>query len=253
MVPTENWKIGIKHTVLDQLLKYLDGIQDEIPLNIADNQLSIMVVDPPHIRAVEIVLPKTALEALEGAGMAVVDVQRLKNLRALQMPFADTTILAHNGRIHHAGTLRYSAGGVPAMLSGTIPYSDPFMPAKWPSYVPPWTITMDVARIYSWLIVAGKEADPEHVEIKATHDQVWMTCGPHVLNLQTGRDVFAIKHDDRPEISCKLGLQYLMPILANMPAGWQEYQLGQNHPMMVQHDWLGGKVRHVMAPRIEND
>lgn len=240
----------LKSETLKGVVDVVSTLIDEAKFKIDTNGVSLKAVDPAHVAMIDLHLDKAAFEQYSATDTEIgLDLDKLRDVLRL----SKTGDLIEMRQDEERNRLVISIGNITRRMNlvSTEGMSDP----KVPNLNLPAKISVNIEELQRGIKAAGSISD--HISLNANAEGFEMVSegDTDLVSLKLPKDLL-VSLDCKENIRSLFPMDYFSNIIRAIPAGTVvSFNVGNDLPLKLEFDFSGGKgkVKYLLAPRIEND
>ena len=244
------FKAQVKAEILKELLTVVQTLVDEAKFNLSKEGIRIKAVDPAHVAMVELTLDAGAFEKFEADESELgIDLERLGDV--IKLARAEDIVSLDLDEDKNRLVFRVDNITRRMSLVETAGMSEP----KVPNLTLPSTIKIKAREL--GMGIKASESVSDHISLSASSDGFELVSegDTDTVNLKLSKDQLEVL--DCPETTKSLfSLDYFSNMVKSINADATiTLNLGTDYPVKMEFDFAdgNGKVRYLLAPRIESD
>lgn len=243
-------KAKIKAETLKEIIDVISPLVDEAKINVEKDKISTRAVDPAHVAMIEFVVNKGAFEEFKADDSEIgLDLDRVKEVLKLAKSGDIIEIVHDEDKNRLVVTVLNIVRNM--ALVDTAGMSDP----KVPNLASSATVVLIAEELRQG--IRASESISDHIALNCTADTFEMSSEGDTdsVSLKLPKDLLK-------KITCKEQVRSLFPLdyFSNMVKAINSSQevtllLGNDYPVRIEFDIASGKgkVKYLLAPRIESD
>jgi len=240
----------VKNEILKEVINVISTLVDEAKFALAEDGLTLKVVDPAHVAMAEITLSDKAFESFKAKeGELGIDINKLSDV--LKLAKAGDIIKLRHDEEKNSLIVKISNITRRMQLVDTSSLSDP----KVPTLTLPVTLTLTAGDLSQG--IRASESVSDHISLSVTPEGFELSSkgDTDLVNLKLPKDL--LKSIECSEtVKSMFSLSYFANMIkAAAPTGEVTLSLGTDYPIMMEFALAegNGKVKYLLAPRIEGD
>jgi proliferating cell nuclear antigen len=240
----------LKSETLKGVVDVVSTLIDEAKFKIDANGITLKAVDPAHVAMIDLIIDKGAFEQFSADETEIgLDLDKLREVIRLSKA-GDTIEMKHD---EERGRLIISVGNVTRRMS--LVSTEGMADTKVPNLTLAAKVAVNVEELQRG--IKASESISDHIALTITPEQFEL-----LSEGDTDSVTLKLPKDLLVSLDCKESIRSLFPMdyFANMvraiPAGTVVViNLGNDLPVKIEFDFASGKgkVKYLLAPRIEND
>ena len=240
----------LKSETLKGVVDVVSTLIDEAKFKIDANGVSLKAVDPAHVAMIDLYLDKAAFEQYSASETELgLDLDKLRDVLRL----SKSGDLIEMRQDEERNRLVISVGNITRRMNlvSTEGMSDP----KVPNLNLPAKISVNIEELQRGIKAA--ESISDHISLNANADGFEMVSegDTDLVSLKLPKDLL-VSLDCKDAIRSLFPMDYFSNIIRAIPTGSVvSFNLGNDLPVKLEFDFSAGKgkVKYLLAPRIEND
>ena len=246
----------LKSETLKGVVDVVSTLIDEAKFKIDANGITLKAVDPAHVAMIDMSIDKGAFEQFSANETEIgLDLDKLREVIRLSKvgftPYSSHTIeMKHD---EERGRLVISVGNVTRRMS--LVSTEGMADTKVPNLNLAAKVAVNVEELQRG--IKASESISDHIALTATPEQFEMLSEGDTdsVTLKLPKDLL-VSLDCKESIKSLFPMDYFANMVRAIPAGTVVViNLGNDLPVKIEFDFAGGKgkVKYLLAPRIEND
>jgi proliferating cell nuclear antigen len=240
----------LKSETLKGVVDVVSTLIDEAKFKIDANGITLKAVDPAHVAMIDMAIDKGAFEQFSANETEIgLDLDKLREVIRLSKA-GDTIEMKHD---EERGRLVISVGNVTRRMS--LVSTEGMADTKVPNLNLPAKVAVNVEELQRG--IKASESISDHIALTATPEQFELLSEGDTdsVTLKLPKDLL-VSLDCKESIKSLFPMDYFANMIRAIPAGTVVViNLGNDLPVKIEFDFAGGKgkVKYLLAPRIEND
>ena len=233
------FKAQLKSETLKGLVNMISTLIDEVKFTVSPEGLSLKAVDPAHVAMVELMVESGAFESYEADETELgIDLDKVKDV--LKLASSGDIISMEQDADH--GRLIFKIGNITRRMSlvDTSSMND-----------------VKVPQLKLSSTVKASESISDHISLIAEGETFELLCEGDTDSANLTLDSSSLESINAPSrVSSMFPLDYFSNFIKAIPSDVVvEIELDTDYPVIINFDLAGdnGKVKYLLAPRIESD
>jgi proliferating cell nuclear antigen len=240
----------LKSETLKGVVDVVSTLIDEAKFKIDANGVSLRAVDPAHVAMIDLHLDKAAFEQYSATDTELgIDLDKLRDVLRL----SKAGDLIEMRQDEERSRLVISVGNITRRMNlvSTEGMSDP----KVPNLDLPAKISVNIEELQRGIKAA--ESISDHISLNANAEGFEMVSegDTDLVSLKLPKDLL-VSLDCKENIRSLFPMDYFSNIIRAIPNGTVvSFNIGNDLPLKLEFEFSSGKgkVKYLLAPRIEND
>lgn len=244
------FKAQLKSETLKGLVNMISTLIDEVKFTVSPEGLSLKAVDPAHVAMVELMVENGAFESYEADETELgIDLDKVKDV--LKLASSGDIISMEQDADH--GRLIFKIGNITRRMSlvDTSSMND----VKVPQLKLSSTVKVPVSELQRG--IKASESISDHISLIAEGETFELLCEGDTDSANLTLDSSSLESINAPSrVSSMFPLDYFSNFIKAIPSDVVvEIELDTDYPVIINFDLAGdnGKVKYLLAPRIESD